>query len=298
MAMNLMAWLSTKSPKLLIGRLPISTEKFAKFLFPGKLNGDFYKYDKKMHKNLCDEVAMLIGERRMNIIHKMGMMLACDMTSKLTMFTEPSNHLSIFDDIMDILSFTPIWIFDDAIGHGFTGSVYDYDENNVIKIFYTKLNNAERQWVNFQIMNNLQIFPYIKEWGENYVIMEKLSTFDSDLSEIRQLIESTTAHMFEQEVGYRILNNNYIIAPMWYKTFINKICLAMTHCFGINTIGDLTVSNVAIRPSTKEIVLMDPIDGLLSKKNQNVVTNSNNSDLSISLPYMTFLKSSKFINQD
>lgn len=264
--MTLKDWISSKSPKPIIGRLPISTEKFAKFLFPGILKGNMYQYDKLFHKKLCNQISALIGENRMNIVHKMGMMLACELTSKSKMFTEPEKYNDVFKEVMDTISEMPLWIFDDAIGHGFTGTVYNFDGNHVIKIFYTKLNQAERQWVSFQAKNSLEIFPYINDWGANYIIMETLSTDSCDLMDVKNLISNTTVHIFEQEVGYRILNANYNETPLWFKSFINNICRAMNDCFGVKTIGDLTISNVAIRPTTQEYVLMDPIDGLLSKK--------------------------------
>lgn len=263
--MTAQQWIELKANSPTLSPLSVNTELFAKFLFPGTLKKDLYVYNKEEHEEIKKIIASQVGEKAMNIIHKMGMMLASKARSKYIMFTQPLLHMRVFENIMNNISHIPIWFIKESIGYGFTGVVHNFDKKYVIKIFYTKLTDAERHWASSQKKYKFPVFPYIKEWGEDYIILEKLKTKSEDLDYIRNLIVNCTIHKFKEETGYRVLNDKFLFSPSYFKSFIYKIKESMEFIFEDNSIGDLTPSNIGMRISTNELILMDPIDGVISK---------------------------------
>lgn len=260
-----------KEPNKTIGELPLTTQEYAKLLFPGKLHGNSYLYDKDAHRLLVNQLASSFQQKGADFIHKAGMAFALAYATKNELFTAPEQHYDAIEYSLRCICDLPLEIITKAIGVGFTGMVFNYDEQNVVKIAFNKLKNKDIELWNYQIKCPQSCFPQITYVDNDFVIMEKLITMSEQLDKYKILIAKYVQMNFLQEISFRTLNTPIEELPTEFRRFVAHVRQSMFDVFGISCIGDLKIENLGQRASTGEIVMFDPIGGYLD--NYSRITN-------------------------
>lgn len=249
-----------------INYLPLSPKEFFYFLFPGKLEGKFYIYDKSEYQLKYNILVREFGEHETEIIHSAGMALSFKYASKRELYSDPENCLRFIDEIYNEIIKLPIETITKPIGAGYTGLVFDYSSNQVIKLMYNSFIPNELKYLSFQKQERKVIFPEIIEYGNDYAIMEKVNTNTQRLSNFRQKIRKYIIQQPLGELSYREVNpifkNNL---PQDFEKYLSCIRREFFEMFGINSIGDLKDTNIGERFSSEELVFFDPIGALIKE---------------------------------
>ncbi len=260
-----------KEPSKTISELPLTNQEYARLLFPGKLNGNNYFYDKDAHGLLVNKLASRFHQKGADFIHKAGMAFALTRATKNELFTVPEQHYDAIEYSLSCICRLPLEFITRSLGVGFTGVVLDYDEQNVVKIAYNKLKNKDIELWNYQIKNPQSCFPKITYVDKDFVIMEKLITKSKKLVLYKTYIDKYIKLNFLEEISFRTLNAPVEELPTDFRKFVTAIRQSMSNVFNISCIGDLKIENLGQRASTGAIVMFDPIGGYLD--NYSRITN-------------------------
>lgn len=252
-----------KEPSQTISELPLTNQEYARLLFPGKLYGNRYFYDKDAHSLLVNKLASSFHQKGADFIHKAGMAFALTCATKNELFTVPEQHYDAIEYSLSCICRLPLEFITKSLGVGFTGVVFDFDEQNVVKIAFNKLKDKDIEFWNYQIKCPQSCFPKITYVDKDFVIMEKLITKSKKLDLYKTYIEKYVNLNFLQEISFRTLNAPIEELPVDFRKFVTTIRQSMSDAFDISCIGDLKIENLGQRASTGEIVLFDPIGGYL-----------------------------------
>lgn len=252
-----------KEPSKTISELPLTNQEYAKLLFPGKLNGNKYYYDKDAHCLLVNKLASRFHQKGADFIHKAGIAFALIIATKNELFTVPEQHYDAIEYSLNCICSLPLEFVTKSLGAGFTGVVFDYDEQNVVKIAYNRLKNKDIELWNYQIKYPQSCFPKITYIDKDFVIMEKLITKSPKLDLYKTYIDKFVKLNFLEEISFRTLNATVEELPADFAKFVTAIRQSMSDVFDISCIGDLKIENLGQRASTGEIVMFDPIGGYL-----------------------------------
>lgn len=260
-----------KEPSKTINELPLTDHEYARLLFPGKLYGNSYFFDKDSHRLLVNKLASSFHQNDADFIHKAGMAFALARATKNELFTVPEKHYDAIEYSLSCICRLPLEFITKSLGVGFTGVVFDYDEQNVVKIAFNKLKNKDIEFWNYQMKYPQSCFPKITYVDKDFVIMEKLITKSKKLDLYKTFIEKYVKLNFLQEISFRTLNAPIEELPVDFRKFVNAVRQSMSDAFDICCIGDLKIENLGQRASTGEIVMFDPIGGYLD--NYSRITN-------------------------
>ena len=260
-----------KEPSKTIGELPLTNQEYARLLFPGKLYGNSYLYDKDAHTLLVNKLASSFQQKGADFIHKAGMAFALTRATKNELFTAPEQHYDAIEYSLRCICKFPLEFITKSLGFGFTGVVFDYDEQNVVKIAFSKLKNKDIELWNYQIQNPQSCFPIIMYVDNDFVIMEKLVNKSKKLNLYKTYIEKYVKLNYLQEISFRSLTASIEELPLDFRKFVTSIRQSMLDVFDISCIGDLKIENLGQRASNEEIVMFDPIGGYLD--NYSRITN-------------------------
>jgi hypothetical protein len=249
-----------------ISNLPLSFSEYSFFLFPGRLKGDKYEYDAIEHAKLRRRMEDTFGISNADIMHKAGMMFACHKVPKYDLFLHPEEHLEAIQYSYEKMHRISMSTISRAIGHGFTSIVFEYGTQYVIKEAYEEFSPCELYFWDFQMKNSLSIFPKAFYVSDKMIVLERLFTDTPIIGLYRQWIHEYIEHVFEKEVGFRIIKKNILKQDAPFKDFLDSIMKGFNTILGVTTIGDLTCENIAERVETEEIVLLDPLDGKTIKE--------------------------------
>ena len=251
------------APNQIIGQLPLTFEEYAFLLFPGKLYGDRYVYDRAKHKSVMNKLATEISDKGAQFVHKAGMAYALKITSKRDLFIEPKKHIDALKYSYEMICTQPVELYTKAIGFGFTGMVFKYERNKVVKIAYNNIKENEYILWNYQKENRRTCFPEIHYVDKDIVIMEEVKTTSDKLMRFKSYIDKYVSLNFMEEISYRTLNSPIESLPCEFQQFINEIQTSLYKVFNIKCIGDIKIENIGQRFSTGEIVMFDPIGGTI-----------------------------------
>lgn len=255
-----------ENPLRKINNLPLSCEDFFHFLFPGKLIGDKYVYDMEEYENKREKLVSVFGDKEAEIIHSAGMALAFNYASKKKLYLEPEKCLHVISKIYADITNLPIETLTKPIGAGYTGLVFMYSSNKVIKLMFNSFNTNELKYFSFQIKKRKPLFPEIFDYGNDYMIMEKLEMSTFKLFEFREGIKKYIIQIPIGEQSYREVNPLYKNSlPMEIEKYLSSIRYEFKEIFGISSIGDLKDTNIGERSSTGEFVYFDPIGSLIKE---------------------------------
>lgn len=246
--------------------MPLSFEEYCVFLYPGRLYGNQYRYSIDLHQKYVNKMSSVYGTKGADLIHKIGLSYSYKRATKKELFTAPEKHLDAIRYSYERIQVLPLYYLTESIGFGFTGIVFQKDDNTVIKQSYDCFCPLERRLYYYLQRQFLPVFPRVYSVTENYVVMEKLDTDSQRIDLYRGWIKKYIEHKFIEEIGYREIKGEIAVEDQEFKDFVNELRKAFLQVFGIDTIGDLTPSNIGERLSSGEIVLFDPIDGLLAKQ--------------------------------
>lgn len=155
----------------------------------------------------------------------------------------------------------------DYVGVGGTGIVFDYGKDKVEKISFNGFSPNEMKFYSYLKKNPLRIFPKIYDLEPDQVILEKLDTTNPKLKIWADWIHTYTdsgrpEFIIDKKVYWDKIDTE--LGPNHeFTKFIKEAYSGIKKIFGKDTIGDISKSNIAIRPSTGEVVYFDPIGGLL-----------------------------------
>lgn len=254
------------NPSKKIDKLPLSPNEFFYFLFPGKLNGNIYVYDKKEYQAKRKKLISLFGDKETEIIHSAGMAFLMNYVSKKRLYTEPDSCLKYIDNTYKAIIELPIEILTKSIGAGYTGVVFTYQVNKIIKLMYNSFIPNELKFFSFQKMNQEVIFPKIYDYNNDFIIMEKLETDTQHLIHFRKKIRKYIIQRTLGELSYREVNSVFKNSlPTEIASFLSCIRREFIKIFGVSSIGDLKDSNIGERTETGELVYFDPIGGIIKE---------------------------------
>ena len=251
------------NPHQIIGDIPLSIEDYSFFLFPGKLHGNQYIYDKKRHSDLFNKLANIYTYMGAQFIHKSGIAFSLEKATKKDLFINPEKHISAIKYSYEKECSQPIELFNKAIGIGFTGLTFEYDEKQVIKVAFSRFKENELVFWNYQKNNNLPCFPYTSYVDSIVVIREKVLTKTDKLSRFKSYIEKHVILNYLEEISYRTINTPLEELPHEFQSFVLSIQNSLYDIFNIKCIGDLKIENIGERIHTREIVMFDPIGGFI-----------------------------------
>lgn len=251
-------------PNRKIGNLPISFAEYAYLLFPGKLYGNNYIYDKTKHKEILHKLSIIYTGKGAQLIHKAGMAYSLEMASKKDLFVEPQQHYKAIEYSYTKVCNLPLELTYKTIGIGFTSIVFDYAPNKIIKIAFNKFNKFEIDFFKYQKKHNVSAFPYIYSISSNMVVMEKLLTQSIRLTRFKSYISTFVKINYLEEISYRTLNTELNKLPEEFKSFVSQIQKTFQKIFLISSIGDLKIENIGEREASHEIVMFDPIGGYIT----------------------------------
>lgn len=251
------------APNQIIGDLPLTFEEYAFLLFPGKLYGNSYVYDKAKHKSVMNKLATEISANGAQFVHKAGMAYALKITSKRDLFIEPQKHIDALKYSYEKICTQPVELYTKAMGMGFTGMVFRYDRNKVAKIAYNNIKENEYVLWNYQKVNRHTCFPEIHYVDKEVVIMEEVETTSDKLMRFKSYIDKYVSLNFLEEISYRTLNSPIESLPDEFQKFIYDIQKNLYKVFDIRCIGDMKIENIGERLATGEIVMFDPIGGTI-----------------------------------
>ena len=255
-----------ENPTNTINKLPLNPNDFFYFLFPGKLNENFYTYDKNEYKEKRNVLLSVFGDSGAEILHNIGMAFALKYESKKKFYTEPNSCFKYIDDIYKEILKLPMEILTKSIGVGYTGVVFPYQDKKVVKLMFNTLIENEIKFLSFQKKNRRVLFPEIYEYTKDFIVMEKLETKSRKLLKIREEIQKCIVQKTICEVSYREVNPKFMNCLSFeLEKLIQDIRKEFVDIFKISSIGDLKGSNIGERLSTGEIVYFDPI-GVLIKE--------------------------------
>lgn len=264
------------NPSITIGELPLTISEYAQLLFPGKLYGNQYIYDKKAHNELLDKLSFHYPSNGANFIHKAGMAFALCYATKKELFTEPEKYYRAIEKSYHRVCELQLDLLNKIIGVGFTGMVFDFDRDTIVKISFNKLKEKEVEFWNYQKSHSNPIFPHINYVDEDIVIMERLLTQSENLDTYRLYIGKYVKINYIEEISYRTLNTEVGQLPDDFCNFITNIQDAFYDAFNIRSIGDLKIENLGERHSTGQIVMFDPIGGYLDNYERIITYNKEN----------------------
>lgn len=255
-----------KNPLKKINHLPLLPEDFFYFLFPGKLEGKFYNYDKSEYQRKRNILVTKFGDQETEIIHSAGMALSFKFASKKEFYSEPEKCLRFIEEIYNEIIQLPIETITRPIGAGYTGLVFEYSSNQVIKLMYNSFIPNELKYFSYQKQHNKKIFPKIYEYSNDYVIMEKLQTNSQYLQEFREKIQKYIIQRPLGELSYREVNPTFEHKlPEEFRNYLSCIRNEFVEIFGISSIGDLKDTNIGQRFSSNKLVFFDPIGALIKE---------------------------------
>lgn len=257
-------------PSNTIGTLPISIEEYLYLLYPGRLIGNKYVYDKNKHSRLLEKLSCFYNAKSANLIHKIGMAYSLQIASQKDLFTDPRKHIDAIEYSYNSICSLPVEILDKVLGFGYNGMVFEYDEEKVIKIAINNFPNTELAFFQYQKIHNRAIFPKIFSISDNYVIMERLLTSSAKLNRFNDYIKEYIKLNFLEEISYRTLNTNIEQLPQEFRSFVEELQISLQEIFNFPSIGDIKIENIGERESTGKVVIFDPVGGYI--KNYHRIT--------------------------
>lgn len=245
---------------------PLDFEDYCFFIYPGRLFGDRYIYDKARHLRVKDIVFERFGPVSGDIIHKAGMAFALRKAKKRDLFLHPELHLDAMALSYEMIQSISVPLLEKTIGHGFTSVVFGHGDDLVIKEPYNGFSLCEMTFYQHQMSNPLSVFPKVIYVSEKEVVMERLLVDTPQLDEYRKCIRKYIDHRFSEEVGYRTLKMEIDVSDSNFRSFVQRVMEGFRAIFNVSAIGDLTAENLGERRDTGEVVLIDPLDGRMIKE--------------------------------
>ena len=261
-----------------IGKLPITLEEFSKLMILEISK----KRDDPEYKKLSEDInSYYNSQNAFRGLIKIGKGLIGSWSLKkninpfeLKISSDNKLFLEGVKFSYDSLSKLPIRYILDSLGAGGFGVVFEYPFGRIEKISYQGFVEEEMKFYKYLLKHPLSIFPKIYTLEKDQVVMEKVDVDGSPkLDKYKEWIEKYTIKISPKsypnipykEANWKLMKEELGEGHEFYK-FIKNVESELEKIYGYKTIGDLSKSNIGIRPKTGEIIFFDPVGGKILMK--------------------------------